>query len=241
MARKNLIELVDDEPRGPASPAKSANRHMDDPRVLGDRQVRAERKLLVNRAQPERFGARRGIGRSSWPAMTSRPRSGATPPFKMCMSVDLPAPLWPTTPTHSPPATEKSTPSRAPDSAVRLSTPSSVTKWAGGSDIVGGTDRRLWRAGQAGAVTSSNWPQWPLLRLRENTLCWRRCLQACWRRLRRDGPGRSRGQARQDRAGCPCFRRESAGRPRKRACPGPAQSRRTRTGSRSCRPAPSTI
>ena len=35
---------------------------MDDPGVLGDRQVRAERELLVNRAQPERFGARRGIG-----------------------------------------------------------------------------------------------------------------------------------------------------------------------------------
>ena len=36
------------------------------------------------------------------PATTSRPRSGTTPPFKTCIRVDLPAPLCPTTPTHSP-------------------------------------------------------------------------------------------------------------------------------------------
>ena len=35
---------------------------MDDPGVLGHSQVRAKRELLVNRAQPERFGARRRMG-----------------------------------------------------------------------------------------------------------------------------------------------------------------------------------
>ena len=61
MAGKNLVELAEDEPAGPAPPAESADRRMDDPGVLGDRQIRAKRQLLVNRAQAERFGARRRI------------------------------------------------------------------------------------------------------------------------------------------------------------------------------------
>ncbi len=62
MAGKDLVELVADEPPGASAPAETANRRMDDPRVLGDGQVRAQRELLVDRTQPERLGARGGIG-----------------------------------------------------------------------------------------------------------------------------------------------------------------------------------
>src|SRR5271155_881668 len=62
--------------------------------------------------------------------MTIRPRSGAAPPARMCMSVDLPAPLWPTTPTHSPAAISRLTPSRARTAPKDFSTPSSLTRAA---------------------------------------------------------------------------------------------------------------
>src|SRR5271163_3370779 len=62
--------------------------------------------------------------------MTIRPRSGAAPPARMCMSVDLPAPLWPTTPTHSPAAISRLTPSRARTAPKDFSTPSRLTRAA---------------------------------------------------------------------------------------------------------------
>ena len=48
-------------------------------------------------------------------------------PASTCISVDLPAPLWPTRPTHSPAATRKSTPSSARTAPKCFSTPSSST------------------------------------------------------------------------------------------------------------------
>src|SRR5579872_3585435 len=49
-------------------------------------------------------------------------------PFKTCISVDLPAPLWPTTPTHSPALSEKSAPSRARTAPYDFSTPMKSTR-----------------------------------------------------------------------------------------------------------------
>ena len=66
-------------PPARAPPAETANRRMDDPRVLGDGQVRAQRELLEDAAQPERLGARGGIVRAALRRRsTRRPRSGAT-------------------------------------------------------------------------------------------------------------------------------------------------------------------
>ena len=61
MAGKDLVETAADEPPRPPAPAEPADRRMDDPRILGDRQVRAKRQLLVDRAQPERLRPRSGI------------------------------------------------------------------------------------------------------------------------------------------------------------------------------------
>src|ERR1700678_2160957 len=62
--------------------------------------------------------------------MKIRPRSGAAPPARICISVDLPAPLWPTRPTHSPVAMSRLTPSRARTAPKDFSTPSSLTRAA---------------------------------------------------------------------------------------------------------------
>src|SRR5215468_5000939 len=61
------------------------------------------------------------------PPIAMVPRSGASVPARTCISVDLPAPLWPTSPTHSPAATVKSTPSSARTAPKCFSTPSSLT------------------------------------------------------------------------------------------------------------------
>src|SRR5689334_18757758 len=80
-----------------------------------------------------------------------RPRSGASAPASTCTSVDLPAPLWPTSPRHSPAATSKSTPSRARTAPKCFSTPRSstmrgatpgVTRAILGSDRCGSARRR---------------------------------------------------------------------------------------------------
>ena len=51
------------------------------------------------------------------------PASGATTPESTAMSVLFPAPFWPTRAQTSPPATEKSTPSRATVPPKDLRTP----------------------------------------------------------------------------------------------------------------------
>src|SRR5690606_11744148 len=51
------------------------------------------------------------------------PVSGGRPPLMMLTSVDLPAPLWPTSPTHSPAATWKSTPPSARTAPKLFSAP----------------------------------------------------------------------------------------------------------------------
>ncbi len=61
MAGKDLVETAADEPPRPPPPAEPSDGRMDNPRILGDRQVRAERQLLVDRTQPERLRPRGGI------------------------------------------------------------------------------------------------------------------------------------------------------------------------------------
>src|SRR3954462_15253966 len=69
--------------------------------------------------------------------MAMVPRSGARVPASTFISVDLPAPLWPTSPTHSPASTAKSTPSSARTAPKCFSTPSSLTMFARASAING--------------------------------------------------------------------------------------------------------
>src|SRR5256885_16331979 len=66
-----------------------------------------------------------------------RPRSGPSVPASTCISVDLPAPLWPTRPTHSPALTARSTPSSARTAPKCFSTPSSFTIFVPASAISG--------------------------------------------------------------------------------------------------------
>src|ERR1700738_5376476 len=71
------------------------------------------------------------------PPTAIRPRSGESVPASTCMRVDLPAPLWPTSPTHSPASTVKSTPSSARTAPQCFSTPASLTMFARASAITG--------------------------------------------------------------------------------------------------------
>src|SRR6267142_5260391 len=71
------------------------------------------------------------------PLTAMRPPSGARAPASTCIRVDLPAPLWPTRPTHSPAEAKKSTPSSARTAPKCFSAPSSLTMIGAAS---GGTD-----------------------------------------------------------------------------------------------------
>ena len=103
VAGKDLVELAADQLAGPAPPAEAGQRRVHDAGILGHRQVRAERELLEDAADAERLCERApNSWRCSLPATVMRPRSGASVPARTCISVDLPAPLWPTRPTHSP-------------------------------------------------------------------------------------------------------------------------------------------
>src|ERR1700722_1113298 len=59
VARKDLIELVENEPARAAPPAEALDRRINETGVFGHRQVRAERKFLKDAAQPERSCSRR--------------------------------------------------------------------------------------------------------------------------------------------------------------------------------------
>ena len=76
--------------------------------VLGDRHVRRERELLVDRddAEPLRV-VRRGEGRPAWPSSEIEPASGCCAPDRIFSSVDLPAPFSPSSAWISPGATSK--------------------------------------------------------------------------------------------------------------------------------------
>src|SRR5262245_44047704 len=70
--------------------------------------------------------------------MVMLPASGASVPASTCISVDFPAPLWPTRPTHSPAATAKSTPSSARTAPKCFSTPSSLTMMLSPASAIAG-------------------------------------------------------------------------------------------------------
>jgi len=53
VARKDLVELLVDQPRRAPPPAEAAQRRVVDARVLGDGEVRAERELLEDAADAE--------------------------------------------------------------------------------------------------------------------------------------------------------------------------------------------
>ncbi len=59
VAGKDLVELVENEPPCPAPPTEALDRRVNDARVFGDRQVRAERQFLKDAAKAERSCARR--------------------------------------------------------------------------------------------------------------------------------------------------------------------------------------
>ena len=61
VARKDLVELGEDQVAGPAAPAEAFQRAVVDAGVLGDRQVGAERQFLEHAAYAEALGERRGI------------------------------------------------------------------------------------------------------------------------------------------------------------------------------------
>jgi hypothetical protein len=60
------------------------------------------------------------------PPTDNSPADGVRFPLSTCMRVDLPAPLWPTSPKHSPAATTRSTPPKARTAPKDFSTPSSL-------------------------------------------------------------------------------------------------------------------
>ena len=99
-------------------------------RILRHGQVRAERKFLKHAADAQRpWRARRNS-----PAVAPRPRSqrarrpARRAPLSTCMSVDLPAPLWPTMPTHSPGDSRKIDAVQSANGAVGFSTPVKSTR-----------------------------------------------------------------------------------------------------------------
>ena len=93
--------------------------------VLGDRHVRGERELLVDRDDAERAGRRAGVAKRDGLAVEARscPASGGWAPDRIFSSVDLPAPFSPSSAWISPAPTSKSTSSSACTPGKRLLIP----------------------------------------------------------------------------------------------------------------------
>ena len=90
-------------PLAPADPPPGARRLQAERDVLGDRQVGEERRLLVDRGDPERSArdrVDRGRRRRPWTSIV--PSSGRWAPVMTLISVDLPAPFSPTSAWTSP-------------------------------------------------------------------------------------------------------------------------------------------
>ena len=139
MAGENLVQPGRDQRGRPAPPAETAQRRMKNPRILRHRQVRAERQFLEHATDAQLFGAARGIVLLFIPCNEDAPMDpGAAMPASTCIRVDLPAPLWPTRPMHSPRPITRSTPPKARTVPNCFSTPSSLTKEAPGDDITSG-------------------------------------------------------------------------------------------------------
>ena len=99
--------------------------------VLGHRQVREQRRLLVNRRDAEA----RAVGGSrrwwTWPRMSTVPASGVSAPLMILISVDLPAPFSPTRPCTSPASRSNDTPFSAWTPANVLTIPVTERSRAG--------------------------------------------------------------------------------------------------------------
>ena len=104
---------------------------MHDASVLRHRQVGAEREFLEHTANARRSGPSDGVGGRLVGATDA---DGAvirrSVPASTFMSVDLPAPLCPTRPTHSPASTCRSTPLSARTAPYALRTPCRLARVA---------------------------------------------------------------------------------------------------------------
>ena len=85
------------------APAPAFEAAMHDAGVLDDRQVRAERQFLENAANAGLSCSVDALASSAAVTVIEcRPHRKVSPPLMTLTMVDLPAPLWPTRPTHSP-------------------------------------------------------------------------------------------------------------------------------------------
>ena len=102
VAGKDLIELVADQPAGLRAASRSPRSAEWMMRVFSATVRLGQSDSSWNtQRMPSCWRARRPIVALRHAAdLDEAPRSGAVLPARMCISVDLPAPLWPTRPTH---------------------------------------------------------------------------------------------------------------------------------------------
>ena len=92
-----------------------------------------ERQVLVDRLDAERLGVARSSGSSTGaPSTRISPASAGSTPERILISVDLPAPLWPSSPSTSPAARSRLTSSTAWTPPKVLVMPRSSTSGRGG-------------------------------------------------------------------------------------------------------------
>ena len=97
-------------PRPPVDAAPEAPGLERERDVLGDGEIREERRLLVDRRDAQRSRCDRVHARLRGPETISVPASGVSAPVMIRMSVDLPAPFSPTSACTSPARRSKETP-----------------------------------------------------------------------------------------------------------------------------------
>ena len=133
--REDRVELRPDRRAGAAAPAPAADAGARAPArsrpPSGSGRATAPGRRSAGPRRARRAIAVRRCARRRRPAPCRRP--ARRPPFRTPTSVDLPAPLWPTSPTHSPARTAKSTPSSARTAPKALAAPG--TAMTGGAVI----------------------------------------------------------------------------------------------------------
>ena len=120
VAREDLVELARRSAAHARPPAAGRAGAVHDARVLGDGEVRAERQLLRRRSAGRGAGqrpARAGRSRPSPPTADRASVRLPAVPARHAISVDLPAPLCPTRPRHSPAAAGEIDPAERADGA----------------------------------------------------------------------------------------------------------------------------